>query len=294
MGDQRPPTGAPSGHDALSTRWLPQRPVLVAFALSVLAHVVLLGAFGERRASDDLPGAQRPLSGRLVTAVVVPVPGAPAAPAQAQVQVGQVAPVVPSLPVTPSAGKPETPAKAAEAIPAAEPTAPPVEATRAPVPAPEPPPAPAVPAAPSSPSPPAPAAPEQPALPGTTQAPAPLEFRPSDTASQPPRPRAAPDLGGLGERLVARRLRVTVWVDESGAVRQAQVEPYELKPALVAQLEQAIAAVRFAPALADGVGVATVLQTRLCFDDAGALDLVSQDCWQPVPDEPPAAPGPQR
>ena len=62
--------------------------------------------------------------------------------------------------------------------------------------------------------------------------------------------------------------------------------------ARVVQLQQALAGVRFVPARERGRAVASVVETRLCFDIGGVLDTSSPECLRP---EPPAeAPPPSR
>jgi hypothetical protein len=105
--------------------------------------------------------------------------------------------------------------------------------------------------------------------------------RPPEEPAQGPVPQGVPDVRDIAPQLVGRRLEVRVWVDAAGAVQKAEVQPNELTPAQVALLEQAIALVRFTPARVQDQPAAALLRTLLCFDDAGGLDLTSDECWRP-------------
>lgn len=99
-----------------------------------------------------------------------------------------------------------------------------------------------------------------------------------------PLPEGAPELGELAPQLRGRRLRVSVWVDASGAVQRAVVVPNELTEQQVEMLERAIGQVRFKPARdRDNVAVDGVVRTLLCIDGEGQLDASAGECWKPQP-----------
>jgi len=102
---------------------------------------------------------------------------------------------------------------------------------------------------------------------------------PAEELSQPPVPSANPlqDIANPG--LVWRRLAVTLSLDAEGRVVDVKVSRYELSDELARQIEQAVAAIPFAPGVRDGQAVATQLETRLCFDGAGQLETASKGCW---------------
>lgn len=110
--------------------------------------------------------------------------------------------------------------------------------------------------------------------------PKPPVFHPPGEVSRAPLPRSAPRTGDAGAALRARRLAVTVWIDAAGRVQRAEVTRNEVSAALAQQLESAVLGVRFVPAQREGARVAAEYRTLLCFDDAGNLDTVSEECWQ--------------
>ena len=107
-------------------------------------------------------------------------------------------------------------------------------------------------------------------------------FEAADTLDAPPTPLSSPEFGDVAARVEGRRLQANVWVDEQGVVRKAFVKRNEISDEVAARLEQAIAAVHFAPGRKDGRAVPAVLDARLCFDDAGVLDTRSDECLRPA------------
>ena len=110
------------------------------------------------------------------------------------------------------------------------------------------------------------------------QAPAPAapshEERPPALAQEPEQPASpvsSPELGEVSRRVQGRRLAATVWIDAQGRVDKAFVKRNELSEEVAVLLEQALGTMRFAPAQLGGRPVESVLDTRLCFDDAGVL-----------------------
>ena len=97
----------------------------------------------------------------------------------------------------------------------------------------------------------------------------------------PPRPLSRPEIGDVGHKVAGRRLQSSVWVAADGSVEKAFVKRNEISDEVAGLLEQALAGVRFTPALQDGKPVPALLQARLCFDDAGALDTAPSECLRP-------------
>ncbi len=132
------------------------------------------------------------------------------------------------------------------------------------------------PAAPS----PAPSAPV--ASPPAPLPPTPREATPAPAETPAPAPSTplAPAAGELARHLQARRLPVTLVLDASGTVTQAQVPLHELAPEVAAKLEAALLGARVGPRSLEGLEAGTPLRTRLCFDDAGLLESPSAECLQ--------------
>lgn len=154
-------------------------------------------------------------------------------------------------------------------------------------------PAPVETASPPAPQPPAVPPPSAAATPSPSEAPAPRAASPRKAASEPtppapapaaeeatrpPVPRDDPFLGEKVPELVGRRLAVALRLRADGTVERAEVTRNEISPELVSRLEQALARVRFPPGSQDPGG-GNELRTRLCFDDAGRLDMAGEDCW---------------
>jgi hypothetical protein len=89
------------------------------------------------------------------------------------------------------------------------------------------------------------------------------------------RPGIAPD---IARELSGRRLRVSIWIDAAGHVSKVDLGGNELSEAAIAQLTDSLGKVRFAPAHREGSPVDSVLRTRMCFDDDGALDGRDPEC----------------
>lgn len=138
--------------------------------------------------------------------------------------------------------------------------------------------APVVPAAPAVPAP--TAAPTAPATPAAAPASAVARAAPPEE-SRPPVPQDDPFANQVHPQLVGRRLAARVWLREDGSVDQSQVRPNEVPPDLVARLEEALARVRFAAGAGEPAGPRRVVDILLCFDQAGALDTGSPECWSP-------------
>jgi hypothetical protein len=107
-------------------------------------------------------------------------------------------------------------------------------------------------------------------------------FLPADALEQPPNPLSSPELGDVPRRVVGRRLQTRLWIDADGSVRQAMVKRNEIPEEIAVLLEHALATVRFSPGQQGGHAVASVLDARLCFDDAGVLDTNSSECLKPA------------
>jgi hypothetical protein len=233
------------------------RSLLVALAISLAAHLLLLTTARPHRQGD---GRVPVLVVTLTRAVAVPPPPAPAA-----VQAAATAPQPPHPPHPRPAPSPQAA------------TAPAAAAARAPA---------------------LPAVPPQPAVTQPQPAPKPADETPAatdaDAPEQPATPVSSPELGDVARRVVGRRLQATVWIDENGTVRQAAVKRNEISEEVGRLLEQALATMRFAPAQSGGRPVASVLDTRLCFDREGVLVSGSPECLQvqPAPDGPAASPAP--
>lgn len=226
----------------------------MALAISLAAHLLLLTTVRPHRQGD---GRVPVLVVTLTRALVVPPPPAPAA-----VQAAATAPQPPQPRPAPSP-------QAATALAAA--------AARAPA---------------------LPALLPQPAVTHPQPAPKPADetraATGADAPEQPATPVSSPELGDVARRVVGRRLQATVWIDENGTVRQAAVKRNEISEEVGRLLEQALATMRFAPAQSGGRPVASVLETRLCFDREGVLVSGSPECLQvqPAPDGQAASPAP--
>jgi hypothetical protein len=96
-----------------------------------------------------------------------------------------------------------------------------------------------------------------------------------------PAPVSRPDLGEVGRKVAGRRLQSSVWIAADGSVEKAFVKRNEISDELAGLLEQALASMRFTPAIRDGEPVPSLLQARLCFDDAGVLDTAPPECLRP-------------
>jgi hypothetical protein len=220
----------------------------VALALSLLAHALLLASLRVPRESEP----HDPTLFVTLTGTFRQVPPAAMAPAQ-------VPPPAP-LPPAPSQPPPVAPAAIASPTALAEPDRPP-----APLPVPLP--------VPEEAAPPT-AAPQRPQLDDQI-------FLAPGQWTTPPLPQSTPDAKELaGAKLEGRRLAVTLWIDDQGRVRQAEVDPNELSPETVRLLEQLLARVPFTPAAAGDLPVGARVVTRLCIDDAGLLDTTSAGCWR--------------
>lgn len=258
MRNSRGKNASAAARNAASAWWRGERRSLaIAILLSLVLHVLLLAAWHAPRQGARLqPALVVTLTGAFIAPqrpqVVQPPPAAPAPPpvapgAQKKV-VAKAASKASADAVTPEA-TPEraratvTPAATPERHPASE------EASREP-------------------------AREPPATDDLT-------FYRADQLSQGPVPATDPAADRVSAaHLVGRRLVVTVFVDAEGAVRKAIVAPYEITPQQTQVLQEAVAAVRFTPANIDGKPVASQVQSRLCFGDAGLLDTSSPGCWQ--------------
>ncbi|MBK6008482.1 hypothetical protein JJB11_20460 [Ramlibacter ginsenosidimutans] len=106
-------------------------------------------------------------------------------------------------------------------------------------------------------------------------------FSAVQTMDAPPTPLSRPELGDVGRKVAGRRLQSSVWIAADGSVEKAFVKRNEISDEVAGLLEQALASVRFTPALQDGKPVPSLLQARLCFDDAGALDTAPTECLRP-------------
>lgn len=106
---------------------------------------------------------------------------------------------------------------------------------------------------------------------------------------QPASPLSSPELGEVARKVSGRRLQAWVWIDEQGRVGKAFVKRNEISEEVASLLEQALGTVRFAPAQQGGRPVASELQTRLCFDDAGTLVAADDECLR-APTEPTGTP----
>lgn len=135
-----------------------------------------------------------------------------------------------------------------------------------------------------------PVAPVTPAVPPSAAPAAPAPAAPPASAvaraappeeSRPPVPQDDPFAGQVHPQLVGRRLAARVWLREDGGVDQAQVRPNEVPPDVVTRLEEALARVRFAAGTGEPSGPRRVMDVLLCFDQAGALDTGSPECWSP-------------
>lgn len=214
-----------------------------ALALSLLAHALLLATLRLPRESEP----RDPTLFVTLTGDFRQVPPAAMAPAR-----------VPPAPLPPAPSQPPPVARAA--IPSPSALAPPARPPD-PLPAPEE-------AAPPAAAPPPPPPDDQVFL-------APGQW------TTPPLPQATPDARELaGAKVAGRRLAVTLWIDDQGKVRQAEVDPNELSPETVRLLEQLLARVPFNPAAAGDVPVGARVVTRLCIDDAGLLDTATAGCWR--------------
>jgi hypothetical protein len=233
------------------TQW---RSLLLAFALSLAAHVVVLSTLAPKRAGD----AREPLlTVTLVGAFATSPPPTPDA-----VHASPAAPAA-----TPPSPKP--PAQVERHVERMAVAAPQGAAG-----------ANAKPTAPQAAPPPVPALapPVRPALQRADQERA---FEAADTLDALPAPVSSPDIGDVGRKVVGRRLQVSVWVESDGTVQKAFVKRNEISDDVARLLEQAVASVRFTPGRRDGKPVPSVLDARLCFDDAGVLDIHSAECLRP-------------
>lgn len=246
-------------HSASPVEWPGQRRTLAwAVLLSLLLHVLLLAAWRAPRKGASLQPA---LVVTLTGAFVVPQRPQVAPVAAAQPPIARAQP-----PAASAATEPVAPARRARAAPAHAASAPVAETPRSE----------AVASARTRDAP-----GEAVASARAPAARADLTFYRADQLSQGPVPQDDPAAQQLAAaHLVGRRLVVTVFVDAQGAVREAHVAPYEISEQQAALLQQAVAAVRFAPASMDGKPVAAQVQSRLCFDDAGLLDTTSPGCWR--------------
>lgn len=77
----------------------------------------------------------------------------------------------------------------------------------------------------------------------------------------------------IAQELSGRRLRVSLWVEGTGAVSQVDLEGNELSSQAIALLSESLAHARFTR-----TGRDTVLRTRLCFDDSGAVEGGTPEC----------------
>jgi hypothetical protein len=230
------------------TEW---RTLLLALAISLTAHLVVLGTPRPKQEGDG----RRPV-------LVVTLTGALVAPRAQQVT---AAPSAPSQPVPPNAR--QSPAPRVLAVPVAKaPTA--LRTPSATVPAVPPSPPPSVPEAHAVPAP-NPAAEEH----GTE----------ANEPVQPASPLSSPDLGEVAKRVAGRRLQVRLAIDEKGNVTGASVKLNEISAEVGRLLEEALTTVRFAPALQNRRPVASELVSRLCFDNTGVLDTTSPECLRPQP-----------
>jgi len=104
------------------------------------------------------------------------------------------------------------------------------------------------------------------------QPPAPVSDKESKDAT--PRIKSRPGIPPeLAHELSNRRLRVSMWIEETGAVSKVDLEGNELSPEAVASLSESLMHVRFARAAHE-----TVLRTRMCFDSAGAIETEGPEC----------------
>ncbi len=242
------------------------RSLLVALAISLLAHALLLTTARPHREGD---GLQPVLTVRLTGAFVAP------RPAEVPVAAATSSPPA-AIPALPQPKKEPETAQAMHVAPA--PPAPAVAPAKVE----------AVPAI-------ARPVPQQPVTrPEPEQsARAADEVRaaaPTLAPSQPASPLSTPDVGDLGRTLLGRRLQARLWVAPDGTVTQAEVRRNEISPEVARSLEQALATMRFAPAQQDGAPVPTVLDTRVCFDNAGLLATLDAECLQvPSPTTPATA-----
>jgi hypothetical protein len=106
-------------------------------------------------------------------------------------------------------------------------------------------------------------------------------FEPSETMNTPAMPLSRPEFGETGRQVAGRRIQASVWIAADGSVEKAFVKRNEISEEVAGLLEQALASVRFTPGLQDGKPVPSLLQARLCFDDAGALDTAPTECLRP-------------
>jgi hypothetical protein len=106
-------------------------------------------------------------------------------------------------------------------------------------------------------------------------------FEAAETRDAPPTPLSRPDLGEIGRKVAGRRIQSSVWIAADGSVEKAFVKRNEISDEVAGLLEQALASVRFTPAIEDGKRVPFLLQARLCFDDAGVLDTAPPECLRP-------------
>jgi hypothetical protein len=107
------------------------------------------------------------------------------------------------------------------------------------------------------------------------------DFAVPKTMDVPATPLFRPEVGDLGRQLAGRRLQSSVWVAADGSVEKAFVKRNEISEEVAGLLERALASVRFTPAIQDGQAVPSLLQARLCFDEAGALDAAPPECLRP-------------
>ncbi|MFI4927013.1 MAG: hypothetical protein ACHP7E_04915 [Burkholderiales bacterium] len=224
------------------------RPLLVALLVSIVAHLLVLGALHARR-SDK---ADAPPKAIVFTATIRDVPFVASVPTA----MPRDAAPNPRAPVpTALAARADTAPHItdATALPAASH---PTEAR----------------ARPTSPP---------PAVTAPSESPVNQVFLTEDQWTTPPLPQELPDAGVLGgTRVVGRRLAVRLWIDESGVVLRAEVAPYELSPQVAALLEQMVIGLRFAPASLEGQPVRAEVMSHLCFDDGGQIDTSSEGCWR--------------
>jgi hypothetical protein len=217
--------------------------VILAFVLSLAAHLALLSATFPRAHRQASPGVL------FVTLVGVRAADSPL-PAPAQPANSDRVATLPGPPAAspPSAVQPESSVPVAAAKP--QPTT----------------------AAPSS-------SDAKPA-PARTAPNEPLAHVPAEQLDRAPAPLGSPGMDfAVQKELTGRRLLVRIWVDADGKVSRTVFVNPELSAAALAALEEAIARVRFTPGSQAGQEVGSVVRTRLCFDDAGQLESGSAECW---------------
>lgn len=239
-------TGAQQRRDSLAgglATWprAQWKTLFAAFFVSLLAHVVVLTLVQVPREGDGRAPAFVVTLTGTVTATRTPAPAAPIAPVPAAQPQPQRLPETAKIPRP----RPREGVPADAVAPRVVPAQPPVTQPR------------------SDPTPQEQAR----ALP--------------DAPVQPPSPVSMPELGEVGRKVTGRRLQATVWIDETGRVSKAFVKRNEISDEVAGLLEQALATVRFAPAVQAGRPIADILDTRLCFDTAGVVVASDPECLQP-------------